>query len=121
MCIRDRCIDRMVNRNLNGGLPAFLVANPGLNNGYMIPQYTAAGLLGEIRTLSHPSTIDSVSTCANQEDPVSMGYFAAKKACQVAEKLKYMVEMCIRDRLGTASCGYLGFAGTLPATPRSAF
>lgn len=89
--LAERCIDRMVNRNLNGGLPAFLVANPGLNNGYMIPQYTAAGLLGEIRTLSHPSTIDSVSTCANQEDPVSMGYFAAKKACQVAEKLKYMV------------------------------
>ena len=87
----ERCIDRMVNRNLNGGLPPFLVANPGLNNGYMIPQYTAAGLVGEIKTLSHPSTIDSVSTCANQEDPVSMGYFAAKKAYQVADKLKWLV------------------------------
>jgi histidine ammonia-lyase len=89
----ERCIDRMVNRNLNDGLPAFLVAKPGLNNGYMIPQYTAAGLLGEIKVLSNPSTIDSISTCANQEDPVSMGYFAAKKALIVAKKLQYMVSI----------------------------
>jgi len=87
----ERCTDRMVNRNLNGGLPAFLVLNPGLNNGYMIPQYTSAGLLGEIKVLSHPSTIDSISTCANQEDPVSMGYFASKKALMAAKKLQYMV------------------------------
>ena len=87
----ERCIDRMVNRNLNGGLPPFLVVNPGLNNGYMIPQYTVAGLVSQIKTLSHPSSIDTVSTCANQEDPVSMAYFAAKKAGQVAELLKYMV------------------------------
>jgi histidine ammonia-lyase len=87
----ERCTDRMVNRNLNGGLPAFLVAKPGLNNGFMIPQYTSAGLLNEIKVLSHPSTIDSISTCANQEDPVSMGYFAAKKALIVSKKLQYMV------------------------------
>jgi len=87
----ERCTDRMVNRNLNGGLPAFLVTKPGLNNGFMIPQYTLAGLLNEIKVLSHPSTIDSISTCANQEDPVSMGYFAAKKALQVSLKLQYMV------------------------------
>lgn len=89
----ERCIDRMVNRNLNDGLPAFLVTKPGLNNGFMIPQYTAAGLLGEIKVLSHPSTIDSISTCANQEDPVSMAYFAAKKALIVAKKLQYMVSI----------------------------
>ncbi len=86
----ERCTDRMVNRNLNGGLPAFLVTKPGINNGFMIPQYTSAGLLNEIKVLSHPSTIDSISTCANQEDPVSMGYFAAKKALQVSSKLQYM-------------------------------
>lgn len=87
----ERCTDRMVNRNLNDGLPAFLVTKPGLNNGFMIPQYTSAGLLGEIKVLSHPSTIDSISTCANQEDPVSMAYFASKKALTVATKLQYMV------------------------------
>ena len=89
----ERCTDRMVNRNLNDGLPAFLVTKPGLNNGFMIPQYTSAGLLGEIKVLSHPSTIDSISTCANQEDPVSMGYFAAKKALIVSKKLQYMVSI----------------------------
>lgn len=89
----ERCTDRIVNRNLNEGLPAFLVSNAGLNNGYMIPQYTSAALLGEIKVLSHPSTIDSISTCANQEDPVSMGYFASKKALVAAKKLQYMVSI----------------------------
>jgi histidine ammonia-lyase len=89
----ERSTDRMVNRNLNGGLPAFLVTEPGLNNGFMIPQYTSAGLLGEIKVLSHPSTVDSISTCANQEDPVSMGYFAAKKALIASKKLQYMVSI----------------------------
>ena len=86
----ERSIDRMVNRNLNDGLPAFLVAEPGLNNGFMIPQYTAAGLESEIKILAQPSTIDSISTCANQEDPVSMAYFASKKAGMAVKKLEHM-------------------------------
>ncbi len=91
----ERLIDRMVNRNLNDGLPAFLVSNPGLNNGFMIPQYTAAGLVGEIKVLAHPSTIDSISTCANQEDPVSLAYFASKKAIDSIGKLQYLVAIQI--------------------------
>lgn len=87
----ERRCDRMVNRFINNGLPAFLVKNPGLNNGFMIPQYTAAALVNEIKMLSFPASVDSVPTCANQEDPVSMAYSAAKKACQVAEKLQYIV------------------------------
>lgn len=83
-------VDRLVNRHLSG-YPAFLVKNPGLNNGYMIPQYTAAGLVGEIRVLSHPSTVDNVPTCANQEDPVSMAYFASKKAYDISKKLEYIL------------------------------
>jgi len=86
----ERRSDRMVNRFVNNGLPAFLVKNPGLNNGFMIPQYTAAGLVNEIKMLSFPSSVDSVPTCANQEDPVSMAYTAAKKAYKVAEKLQYI-------------------------------
>ncbi|MGG3470266.1 histidine ammonia-lyase [Neobacillus pocheonensis] len=88
--ITERRIDRLVNYHVSE-LPNFLVANPGLNNGYMIPQYTAAGLLNEIRVLSHPATIDNVSTCANQEDVVSFAYFAAKKAYQVSRKLQYII------------------------------
>lgn len=86
----ERCTDRMVNRNLNDGLPAFLVSNPGLNSGFMIPQYTAAGLVNELKHLAIPVTIDSVSTCANQEDPVSMAYYASKKAGAAARKLQYV-------------------------------
>lgn len=80
----------MVNRNLNDGLPAFLVSNPGLNSGFMIPQYTAAGLMNEIKHLAVPATIDSIPTCAGQEDPVSMGYYASKKALMGVKKLQYV-------------------------------
>src|SRR5439155_12051670 len=59
----------------------------GLNNGYMIPQYTAAGLVGEMKILSHPATVDSVSTCGNQEDPVSFAYNASIKAYRISRKL----------------------------------
>ena len=83
-------INRTVDRNLNDGLPAFLVADPGLNNGFMIPQYTAAGLEHEIRQLAQPSTNDSITTCASQEDPVSFGYDAAKNAIAAQEKLAQM-------------------------------
>jgi histidine ammonia-lyase len=86
----ERRIDRLVNHHVSE-LPSFLVANPGLNSGYMIPQYTAAGLLGEIRVLSHPATVDSVPTCANQEDQVSFAYLASRKAYQISKKVEYIV------------------------------
>ena len=86
----ERGTDRMVNRNLNDGLPAFLVTNPGLNSGLMITQYTSAGLMDEVKHLAIPVSIDSIPTCAGQEDPVSMGYYAAKKAGQAVRKLQYM-------------------------------
>lgn len=85
----ERGTDRMVNRNLNDGLPAFLVSSPGLNSGFMIPQYTCAGLMNEIKHLAIPASIDSIPTCANQEDPVSMAYYASKKACACVRKLQY--------------------------------
>lgn len=91
----ERSIDRMVNRNLNDGLPAFLVTNPGLNNGFMIPQYTAAGLQNEIKLLAIPASIDSIPTCAGQEDPVSMAYNAAKRANEAVRKLQYMLAIDI--------------------------
>ena len=88
--LSERRLDRMVNRNFSE-LSSFLVARPGVNNGLMIPQYTAVGLLGEIKILSHPSTIDSTPTCANQEDPVSLAYFASRKAISVASKLEHIL------------------------------
>lgn len=83
----ERRIDRLVNYHVSE-LPAFLIEKPGLNSGFMITQYAAAGLLGEMRILSTPATIDNTPTCANQEDYVSMGYNASKKAYQASKKLE---------------------------------
>lgn len=87
----ERRTDRLTNRYLNEYYPAFLAERPGVDNCYMIAQYTAAGLMGEIRTLSAPATADSVPTCANWEDPVSMGWWAARKSLAVAKKLHYIL------------------------------
>lgn len=91
----ERSIARMVDRNLNDGLPAFLVAKPGLNNGFMIPQYTAAGLMNELKLLAIPASIDSIPTCAGQEDPVSMAYNAANRAIEAVRKLNYIIAIDI--------------------------
>ena len=90
MKMSERRIDRMLNRHVSE-LPAFLNSNPGFNNGIMIPQYSAAGIIGEMRILSHPATIDNVVTCANQEDYVSMGYNAAFKLYQCVDLAKYIL------------------------------
>lgn len=86
----ERRTDRITNRYLSG-YPAFLAEKPGVDNGYMIVQYTAAGLINEIRGLCFPSTADSIPTSANWEDPVSMGWWAGKKALMVASKLYYVI------------------------------
>lgn len=86
--------ERRNNRLIDGNLseyPWFLIKKPGLNSGMMIPQYTQAGLLNDMKILSHPATVDSISTCGNQEDYVAMGYNASKKARQIAEKLEYIL------------------------------
>ncbi|SMG38219.1 HAL/PAL/TAL family ammonia-lyase [Dethiosulfovibrio salsuginis] len=88
----ERRLDRTVNHHVSE-LPAFLNANPGFNNGLMIPQYAAAGLLGEMKTLSHPSTVDNGFTCANQEDYTSMGANAAVKLYRGASLAKYILSV----------------------------
>lgn len=85
----ERRTDRLVNWHLSG-LPPFLNKESGLNNGLMIVQYSAAGILGQMRIASHPATIDNVPTCANQEDYVSMGYNAALKAYECVKLSKYI-------------------------------
>lgn len=86
--ISERRIARLVDKNLNEGLPAFLVADSGFNSGYMIPQYTAAALVSENKYLSHPSSVDSIPTCANQEDHVSMGTNSARKLRDIVFNVK---------------------------------
>jgi histidine ammonia-lyase len=71
--------DRLTNHHLSG-LPPFLVKQGGVNSGYMIPPYVAAALSGENRGLAAPATVHTVSTCAGQEDHISMGVTAAAQA-----------------------------------------
>jgi histidine ammonia-lyase len=81
--ISERRIERLVNPHLSDGLPAFLTTDGGLNSGFMIPQYVAASLVSESKTLCHPASVDSIPTSAGQEDHVSMGNAAGLKAWQV--------------------------------------
>jgi histidine ammonia-lyase len=81
--ISERRVERLVNPNLSDGLPAFLTVDGGLNSGFMIPQYVAASLVGENKSLCHPASVDSIPTSAGQEDHVSMGNAAGLKAWQV--------------------------------------
>jgi histidine ammonia-lyase len=81
--ISERRVERLVNPNLSDGLPAFLTTDGGLNSGFMIPQYVAASLVSENKSLCHPASIDSIPTSAGQEDHVSMGNASALKAWQV--------------------------------------
>ncbi|MBV1756212.1 MAG: histidine ammonia-lyase [Dethiosulfatibacter sp.] len=77
--ISERRIERLVNPSLSG-LPGFLVKEGGVNCGFMVPQYAAASLVSENKVLAHPASVDSIPTSANQEDHVSMGTIAARKA-----------------------------------------
>lgn len=70
------------------GLPAFLVDNPGLNSGFMIPQYTAASIVSQNKQLATPASIDSIVSSNGQEDHVSMGANAATKCLKVVENLE---------------------------------
>jgi histidine ammonia-lyase len=81
--ISERRVERLVNPNLSDGLPAFLTTDGGLNSGFMIPQYVAASLVSENKSLCHPASVDSIPTSAGQEDHVSMGNASALKAWQV--------------------------------------
>ena len=83
--VSERRTERLLNPALNEGLPAFLVSDGGLNCGFMVAQYSAAALVSENKILSHPASVDSIPTCANQEDHVSFGTIAARKAREIVE------------------------------------
>jgi histidine ammonia-lyase len=81
--ISERRVERLVNPSLSDGLPPFLTREGGLNSGFMIPQYVAASLVSENKSLCHPASVDSIPTSAGQEDHVSMGNAAGLKALRV--------------------------------------
>lgn len=86
--ISERRTERLVNPALSNGLPTFLTLRGGLNSGFMVAQYTAAALVSENKSLAHPASVDSIPTSANQEDHVSMGTIAARKASAILQNLR---------------------------------
>src|SRR3954452_2134962 len=78
--IAERRTDRFLDAARSPGLPAFLAHAPGVDSGYMIAQYTQAGLVGELKRLAVPASVDSIPSSAMQEDHVSMGWSAARPA-----------------------------------------
>jgi histidine ammonia-lyase len=86
----ERRIERLVNPQLSG-LPAFLTPHGGLHSGFMIAQYSAAALVSENKVLAHPASVDSIPSSANQEDHVSMGTIAARKARDILSNTIYVL------------------------------
>ncbi len=108
--ISERRVYRLISGTRN--LPSFLVANPGLNSGFMIPQYTAASIVSQNKMLCTPASIDSIESSQGQEDHVSMGANAAIKALSVLENL----EKVLAIELMTASQA-MGFRETGKTSP----
>jgi len=102
--------ERLTNPALSMGLPAFLVEKSGLNDGYMMAQYTAAALVSENKVLSHPASVDSIPTSADQEDHVSMGTIAARKCREVLENTQYVLAI-----EAICACQGIDFRGKKPA------
>lgn len=88
--ISERRIERLVNPALSG-LPPFLTRYGGLHSGMMIPQYVAASLVSENKVLSHPASVDSIPSSANQEDHVSMGTIGMRKLLKVMENVYHVL------------------------------
>lgn len=107
----ERRISLMMDSNMSG-LPPFLVAEAGINSGFMIAQVTAAALASQIKTLAFPSSVDSVPTSANQEDHVSMAPNAGRRLWEMAENLRYILAI-----EWLAACQGLDFRENLKTTP----
>jgi histidine ammonia-lyase len=88
--ISERRSERLVNPALSG-LPAFLTRDGGLQSGLMMAQVTAAALTSELKTVAHPSSVDTIPTSANREDHVSMSMSAALKALRALELARTVV------------------------------
>lgn len=89
--ISQRRIAMMVDATLSYGLPAFLIESPGLNCGMMIAEVTSAALMSENKQMSHPASVDSTPTSANQEDHVSMACHAARRLGKMLENLHAII------------------------------
>ncbi len=91
--IMERRIDRLLNPDINEGLPAFLSPDPGLSSGFMMAQIVAAALINECQVLAHPSSTGSIPTDGGKEDHVSMGMTGALKLRTIVENAERVLAM----------------------------
>jgi len=110
--ISERRLERLVNPALSEGLPAFLVEQGGLNSGLMMVQVTAAALVVECRVLATPASAHSISTSADQEDFVSMGPLAGRKARAALECAETVLAVEL-----LAACQALDLRAPVKTTP----
>ena len=89
--ISERRTFRMTTPELSNGLPSMLVKSSGLDSGLMLPQYTAAALVSDNKVLSHPDSVDSIPSSANQEDHVSMGANAARHTLEIIVNVRHIL------------------------------
>ncbi len=97
--VSDRRLYRLLDPKRSNGLPPFLVAESGLNSGFMLVQYTAASLVSESKSLAHPASVDSIPSSAGQEDHVSMGMTAARHARAIVTNAETVLAL---EMLGAA-------------------
>ncbi len=107
--ISERRIAVMMDPNITD-LPAFLVSQPGINSGLMMAQTTAAALVSENKVLAHPASVDSIPTSLNQEDHVSMGTIASRKAREIANNTEEVLAI-------EFLCAYQGVCFRAPLKP----
>jgi histidine ammonia-lyase len=108
--ISERRIDRLVNPDLNQGLPPFLARDAGLHSGFMIAQVTAAALTSECKVLAHPASVDSIPTDGGKEDVVPMAMTAAWKLRRVVHNVRHVLAIELM-------CGAQGIDYRAPLRP----
>ncbi|HPE12443.1 MAG: histidine ammonia-lyase [Actinobacteria bacterium] len=98
--ISERRTDRMLDRSRSQGLPPFLAHETGVDSGYMIAQYAAAGIVSNLKRLATPASVDSIPSSAMQEDHVSMGWAAGLKLREAVDGLRRVlaIELLVASR-----------------------
>jgi len=91
--ISERRTYRMLDPATSRGLPPFLAPAAGTHSGFMLAQYTSAALVSENKVLCHPASVDTIPTSGNQEDHVSMGWHAARKAGEVLANVRAVLSV----------------------------
>ena len=112
--VSERRLERLVNPALSEGLPAFLTNRGGVHSGFMIAQYAAASMVSESKVYAHPASVDSIPSSANQEDHVSMGTTAARKALMILDNSQKVLG--IELFAGAQAAWLRGEDGLSPAT-----